>query len=190
MHTDDAATNTLGGAASGHHADSARPAADGEREELRVIGFRIGEHRFAASVAAIETVLAPPVLARVPRAVAWLTGVWNWHGRVLPLIDLRRYAGGTETQVTAEARVLVMAGRAQACGFLVAEVFGLLELDAAPNDVSRAERESYGELDACITGRIEHDGRSYAVLALEQLSNVTDLAANARAENNAQVRTL
>ncbi|MGD8690216.1 MAG: chemotaxis protein CheW, partial [Gammaproteobacteria bacterium] len=65
-----------------------------------------------------------PTLTRVPGAKGWLQGLANVRGQLLPVIDLRHFAGAGETPVNRNSRVIVVNHPEIPAGFLVDEVRG------------------------------------------------------------------
>lgn len=70
--------------------DSAEPADTGE-----VLVVRLGGSRYAVALGAVAEVGRPPRLTRLPGLPAWVAGVANWRGRVLPVVDLCPLLGAT-----------------------------------------------------------------------------------------------
>jgi purine-binding chemotaxis protein CheW len=54
---------------------------------------RLDEQRFALPVAAVERVLRAAAVTPLPHASQQLLGVLSVHGRLLPVVDLRRRCG-------------------------------------------------------------------------------------------------
>ncbi len=81
--------------------------------------FRLGEQDYGLPVAAVEEVVRlPDALTPVPRAPAFVEGVMNLRGRIVPVIDQRRrfaLADGTSRR----ARVIVVDVDGAPAGFIV-----------------------------------------------------------------------
>lgn len=86
-----------------------------------------GAQRHAVPLGDITEIIRVPVAAPVPMAPAWLIGLINHRGTILPLIDLAERLGGGRCVATAQSRVLVATAGA---GFLVQAV----EAVGAPAD--------------------------------------------------------
>ena len=54
---------------------------------------RFGGARYAVPMADVAEVIPVPRVTRVPGTPTWLTGVVNWRGRVLAVVDLRPVIG-------------------------------------------------------------------------------------------------
>ena len=55
----------------------------------QLVVFRVGDDRFAADIFAVERVLRFTAPRPIPNVPAWLEGVIDYGGRVVPVIDLR-----------------------------------------------------------------------------------------------------
>src|SRR5258705_13196309 len=68
------------------------PAASGEAEERlperQYCVFRAGRERFCLSVLEVEEVVDWPIVTRIPLAPAFLMGVFNLRGTIVPLVDI------------------------------------------------------------------------------------------------------
>ena len=67
---------------------------------------------------------SPSVVTRVPGAKAWIRGIANVRGQLLPVVDLRAFLGGGTTNTDRSTRVLVAHHREVPAGLLVDEVLG------------------------------------------------------------------
>jgi purine-binding chemotaxis protein CheW len=99
------------------------------RERFLVI--HLGEERYGLPIAAVDEVVSlPDTLTRLPRAPAYVRGVMNLRGSVIPVIDQRqRFSVSGAKAASAERVVVVTLGRLQA-GFAVDAVSRILEIDA------------------------------------------------------------
>ncbi|RMH61555.1 MAG: purine-binding chemotaxis protein CheW [Zetaproteobacteria bacterium] len=52
------------------------------------VRFRLGDDDYAIPARKVERVLPLVDLRPVPRAPAWVAGTMNYHGRIVPVIDL------------------------------------------------------------------------------------------------------
>ena len=74
----------------------------------------------------VEMLPFPPVVTRVPGAKAWVRGVANIRGNLLPLIDLQSFLGGSPISPDRHSRVLVINHEEIFAGLLVERVMGML----------------------------------------------------------------
>ncbi|HET6680777.1 MAG TPA: chemotaxis protein CheW [Gemmatimonadaceae bacterium] len=59
-------------------------------ESSQVVTFRLGDDLFAADIYSVERVLRYRAPTPIPDVPEWMTGVIDYQGRVVPLLDLRR----------------------------------------------------------------------------------------------------
>jgi chemotaxis signal transduction protein len=103
--------------------------------------LRLGSSRYAVAMTDVAEVATVPRVTRVPDAPAWLRGVANWRGRMLPVLDLRPLLGAAAVPLASSARLLVVARDDVAVG-LVAEAIpgvyaaGLEDLAPLPPTLS------------------------------------------------------
>jgi purine-binding chemotaxis protein CheW len=75
----------------------------------QLVTFRLGDDQFAIDVAAVERVLRFTAPLAVPNLPAWIDGVIEHGGRVVPVIDLRTRFAMPRLEPRPEHRILVLA---------------------------------------------------------------------------------
>jgi twitching motility protein PilI len=105
-------------------------AADLPSQETRVqgwsgIGFRLGDHWYVAPMGEVAEVLHEPRCTLMPGVKAWVKGVANLRGRLLPVIDLGGFLGHELLALRKQRRVLVVEYQDVFVGLLVDEVVGM-----------------------------------------------------------------
>ena len=94
-------------------------------EEWVGIGIRLGQERFVVPRDEVrEVLMVPPAVTRVPGAKAWVRGLANVRGHLLPISDLRGFLGAPADSHDRAARVLVLASPEFPVGLIVDEVYG------------------------------------------------------------------
>lgn len=109
----------------------ARAAQAGQVREARSgdewvgVAFRLGAETFLVARDETREVMGVPTfLTRVPGARAWIRGLANVRGQLLPVVDLRAFLGGGTAPIGRNARILVVNNRDVPAGLLVDEVLG------------------------------------------------------------------
>lgn len=98
-------------------------------EQARYCTFRLGESRFALSVADIQEVLRGCIWTRVPRAPAAVLGLMNLRGQIVTVIDLAQLLQLVERGATPGKFLLVLTAGRSSLAFAVDEVSDVVELD-------------------------------------------------------------
>jgi twitching motility protein PilI len=132
------------------------------------VAFRLGPESFLVAREETREVMAlPPSLTRVPGARAWIRGLANVRGQLLPVIDLRQYLGSGVTGPGRNVRVLVVNHRDFPAGLLVDEVLGFRRFADAefepmpPPTLVRCER--------FLAGAFRRGSEAWPVLSLKLL---------------------
>jgi purine-binding chemotaxis protein CheW len=100
------------------------------RADEQILLFRLGADEFGIPVSAVrEVTLRPKRLTSLPRAPAFVDGVMNLRGQVVPVIDQRRRFGIPHADA-ARKPVLVVALGASLAGFVVDAVTRVASVDA------------------------------------------------------------
>jgi purine-binding chemotaxis protein CheW len=109
--------------------------ADGGRstkDEQQFIVFRLAGEDYAIPIGAIDEVTRrPSELTRVPKAPAFIEGVMNLRGSVIPVVDQRRRFDLPEAAPNERQRVIVITFDGLRAGFLVDGVSELLKIPAS-----------------------------------------------------------
>jgi purine-binding chemotaxis protein CheW len=75
---------------------------------VKLVTFQLGVDLFAADVFSVERVLRYTPPSSVPDVPSWIEGVLDYHGRVVPVVDMRRRIELADSEVTPETRTLVL----------------------------------------------------------------------------------
>jgi purine-binding chemotaxis protein CheW len=129
--------------------------------------IRLGSGRYGIAAPDVAEVTALPVLTRVPGMPAWIPGVGNWRGHVLPLVDLRPLLGLPATPLPSSARIVVVAVDDIEVGLLAEAVTGLIEV---PQDRDSPPMTLTGDSADLVVGLADDGpGGPVAVLATSAL---------------------
>jgi purine-binding chemotaxis protein CheW len=160
---------------------SARDASDaaGEDESVPIDGviLRFAGARYAVDMSSVAEVVPVPVLTRVPGAPAWLSGVVNWRGRVLPIADLRPLVGAPLSPLPTSARLVVLAEDDVELGLVADMVPGLL--DCTSSDVEPIPATIATGIAPLVRGVVDVDG-PVALLATEAVLRLREQLPTAR----------
>ncbi|MCG6877923.1 MAG: chemotaxis protein CheW [Deltaproteobacteria bacterium] len=83
-------------------------APDATKTALHFLTFRIGDRQLAFPLEKVERVIRMAALVPVPEAQEWISGLLNLHGRVMPVISLRKRLGLSPKRAHPDHRILVM----------------------------------------------------------------------------------
>jgi purine-binding chemotaxis protein CheW len=93
--------------------------------------FRLGDQEYGLPIAAVDEIARPPDrVTRLPKAPAFIDGVMNLRGVVVPIVDLRRRFELPAKGSGDARRVLVLALGGGKTGFMVAGVSEVMKVPA------------------------------------------------------------
>lgn len=116
-------------------------AAEGGRREVQLACFRVGTEYYALDILGIREVIRPQKLTSIPKAPAFIEGVINLRGAVIPIVDLRKRFDCPDTTFAQKTRIIVCALAGRVIGLVVDEVaevrrYGRQEIQPAPQFLS------------------------------------------------------
>ena len=76
-------------------------------DRSQIVTFRLGEDLFAADIYSVERVLRWQESTPIPNVPAWIEGVLEYQGRVVPVINLRRRFEMPAREAANDTRILV-----------------------------------------------------------------------------------
>ena len=132
----------------------------------QLVTFRLGDDLLAADIFSVERVLRYTKPRPVPDLPAWMEGVLDYQGKVVPVIDLRARFGVTGDRPDG-ARIVVCEADGAWIGMTVDAVHEVATVDAAqvepPPDVFRGLAKEY------LTGMVRREGAVLVVLNVRHL---------------------
>jgi twitching motility protein PilI len=141
---------------------------DNAQREWVGVALRLGGEMYLIAREEVREVLGVPApLTRVPGARAWILGIANVRGQLLPVIDLRHYLGAGATPTSRGARVVVANHRDIPAGLVVDEVLGFRRFSEAA-----FTSEVPSTIVPCapfLAGSFPHEGQPWPVLSLRKL---------------------
>ncbi|WP_302172949.1 chemotaxis protein CheW [uncultured Hydrogenophaga sp.] len=109
--------------------ESAKAAAD---QDLQMVIFRLGAEEFGVPIMSVqEIVRVPEVLTRVPQTPAFVEGVMNLRGMVLPVVDQRRRLAMEPIERNDRQRIMVYTFGGMRTGFIVDSVAEVMKIEGA-----------------------------------------------------------
>ncbi|MDJ0653082.1 MAG: chemotaxis protein CheW [Xanthomonadales bacterium] len=109
------------------------------------IAFKVVDINLVIEIADVVEILTIPSYTLVPGSKAWVLGVANIRGTLVPIVDMRQFLGGDRTSVTKYSRVLVVQQQGGVVGLLIDEVQGQRHfLEEEETDGSYFEEQDVG----------------------------------------------
>lgn len=100
----------------------------GTSELLQLVSFMIGSEEFAINILSVQEINRMLQITKVPNAPAFVSGVVNLRGRVIPVIDLRTKLGLSTKEFDKNTRIVVVEVKDKTVGFIVDAVKEVLRI--------------------------------------------------------------
>ncbi|MFZ5772542.1 MAG: chemotaxis protein CheW [Thermodesulfobacteriota bacterium] len=140
-------------------------------EITQYLTFKLGEEVFALDVAKVREILDFTTVTKVPQTPAYMRGVINLRGNVVPVLDLRLKFGMNATEKTVNTCVIVvemvMEGEVMVLGVLSDSVQEVIDLE--PEQIEPAPRIGTTINTEFILGMGKHNGMFMMILDIDRV---------------------
>ncbi len=141
-------------------------AIDHSDDIVQLVGFIIGEEEYAVPILTIQEIIKPIRWTRVPQTPAYVLGVFNLRGSVIPLIDLRLKFGLSAKKHNDETRFFVLKQGDEVAGFVIDRL--TMAIRIKKSDIGPAPDTVAGD-DSMIEGVGKQDDRILTILKVNKL---------------------
>ena len=101
-----------------------------ESSDGQLVTFSLSGEELAFPISLVQEIVRPPVMTRVPNAPAYMEGIANLRGNILPVINLRERLGLAFREADDATRVVVLDCGGTSTGVIVDAVSEVLHIDA------------------------------------------------------------
>lgn len=112
------------------------------QEEIQLAVFKVAGEKYALDIMRIKEIQRFQTVTRIPKAPAFIEGVINLRGAVIPIVDMRKRLDLEVTEPTKKTRIVIANVTGKIVGILVDEV----------NEVIRVSRSDIGAAPALARG--------------------------------------
>ena len=111
-------------------------------EDSQLVVFRLGQDEYAIKIHFAQEIIRIPSLTKIPNTPPFLEGIFNLRGKVIPVFDLKKRFGISQTERGIDSRLLILELDGMNAGIIVDDV----------SEVMNINREAIENLDADIVG--------------------------------------
>ena len=138
-------------------------------EPVQYIVIRLGEEQYGIDIRNIENIVRMQTITRIPKMPAFLKGVINMRGEVIPVISMRLKMGLPEDEITKSTRIIVLKLEQEGnVGFIVDEVKEVVTL--SPDEIEKITYNSKEEKTNLITAVGKHNGELISLFDLNAIN--------------------
>lgn len=122
---------------------------------LQLVTFKLGTEEFGVDILKVQEINKMMNITKIPNAPAFIEGVINLRGKIIPIVDLRKRLGFREQPYDKSTRIIVVELEDLVLGFIVDSVSEVLRIpentiEPPPSMVAGIESEyieGVGKLD-------------------------------------------
>lgn len=137
------------------------PAPQTGSRTAQFVGFELADQAYAFRIDRIREIVMPSRVAQLPDVPAYVDGVSNLRGTIIPIINLRALFGLPRRDIDADARTIVVAVGPRIMGCLVDSVSRVMRI--AGDQIQPPPEAVAGVGRGAITG-IARDGDSLRII--------------------------
>jgi len=100
-------------------------------EELQLVSFRLGTEEYGLPITKVQEINRLEKITKLPQAPAFMEGVTNLRGKVIPIIDLRKRFQLVAKAYDDDSRVIVVDVSGQTVGIIVDTVAEVVQIPRA-----------------------------------------------------------
>ncbi|KAA3650629.1 MAG: chemotaxis protein CheW [Proteobacteria bacterium] len=145
---------------------------DGDRQAF--LSFVLGDEEYAIDILKVQEIRGYDPVTSIANAPAFIKGVINLRGTIVPIVDLRLKFGVGRAEYTPFTVVIILNIGARVVGIVVDSVSDVLVLPA--RDIHPAAEISTQIAAGCLLGLGTVDARMLILLDIERLMRAPDMA--------------
>ncbi len=134
---------------------------------IQFIVIKVGEEQYGIDIKYVDNIIHMSSITRVPKVAAYIKGVINVRGEVIPVMNIRTKMGLPEAEYTKNTRIVIVKSEQQGfVGLIVDAVREVVTLE-----VDGIEKMSYDRTgkDMFVTGVGKHQGSLISLLDLNEV---------------------
>jgi purine-binding chemotaxis protein CheW len=150
----------------------------GITETMQYLTFKLSDEVFALEISKVREVLDHTSVTKVPQTPAFMLGVINLRGSVVPVVDMRLKFGMSKTEATVNTCIIIVEidldGEGTVLGALVDSVQEVLDLD--PDQIEPPPRMGTRLKSGFIKGMGKRDHTFIMILNIDKVFTSDELA--------------
>jgi len=142
-------------------------------KNLQLVVFNVGKELYGMGIESVHEIVKVPDITEVPDTPAFLEGVINLRGKIVPVVDLRKRLRLIGKERTKSSRVLITENDGRLVGLLVDAVSEVLKI---PPDTVEAPPEMISSIGVeYITGVAKIGEQLIILLDLKKVFSIEDM---------------
>ena len=140
-----------------------------EGDSIQYIVIKLGAEQYGIDIKYVDNIVRMQHITRVPKVPAYLKGVINLRGEVLPVMSLRVKMGLEADELTRATRIIILKQEQQgSVGIIVDEVREVVTLGSS--EIEKLSQNTAESKKSFITGVGKHNGELISLLDLNSIT--------------------
>ncbi|MCM1057588.1 MAG: chemotaxis protein CheW [Firmicutes bacterium] len=136
---------------------------------IQYIVIRLGEEQYGIDIRSIDNIVRMQSITRIPKMPAFIKGVINMRGEVIPVISMRLKMELADDEITKATRIIVLKLEQEGnVGILVDEVKEVVSLSV--NEIEKITYNAKEEKSSLINAVGKHNGELISLFDLSAIS--------------------
>jgi purine-binding chemotaxis protein CheW len=136
-------------------------------QERQVVAFQLGPEEYAVDIINVQEIIRLLKVTRIPRTEAWVEGVINLRGNIIPLFNLHTKFNLPASQSTEEQRIIVFQLDDLKAAVIVDKVSEVLHINS--QDIESTDHVYEGINTGHIDGIAKINGRILILLNIYKI---------------------
>jgi chemotaxis signal transduction protein/chemotaxis regulatin CheY-phosphate phosphatase CheZ len=136
------------------------------------IGFKLSENEYTIPILKVREIINTPTITGLPQSPAYMRGVINLRGRIIPIVDLRKLVSIGETDIQSSKVIVVSSGQVT-FGILVDSITSVIKIDEAAIESPEGFMHEHVER---VEGVAKVDDRLLIMLDTNKLVEMEDMS--------------
>ena len=146
--------------------------ADSQENITHCLMFSLADEEYAVDMLSVREVKVVDTVTTLPNTPDYIRGVFNFHGDIVPVIDLCLLLGVAEQKQGSRSMALVLRLDSASSRLVAVLVDDVLEPQAIADEDIKAVPDFGSKIDtSCIHGLVSSKGKVKVILNVQQLLN-------------------
>jgi purine-binding chemotaxis protein CheW len=141
-------------------------------ESEQIVGLELAGELYGVEIGHVQEIIRMQPITMVPNGPAFVEGLTNLRGRVIPVMDLRKRFGLATSEPTRRSRIVVAELGGQTVGLIVDAVSEVLRVSA--DEVESPSALVTTEDSAYLRGVAKLEGRLVLLLELSRILSTAE----------------
>lgn len=141
-------------------------------QEIQLVIFRLGAEEYGVPITQVREINLLTKPTKIPNSPAFLEGVINLRGQIIPVVDLKKRFAIDQSEYTKDARIMIVEVNESVIGVIVDEVLEVLRLPAS--SIEPPPPVIAGITAAYLDGVGKLDDRLFILLNMDKVLTVSE----------------